>query len=101
MSSTTTRLNAMVDKLGALQAQIAGLRSIERELKDNLIASGFTEFDGDLFRATVAETSRNTVAWKKIATDLGASAQKIRANTKSTPVTAVKLVALPTVAKAA
>lgn len=48
-----------VDELGLLKAQIADLKAKEEVLKTELIAKGAGVYDGALYRASVAETSRS------------------------------------------
>lgn len=83
------------DQLGHIQAKIADLRSIERELKDAILASGEEVVEGDLFRASVSFSERTTVAWKKVAEFLGADRQSpiVVANTKRTLVETVRITA--------
>lgn len=50
-----------VDELGILKAQIADLTKKAEALKAELIASGVGEYDGALFRATVAEVKRSFI----------------------------------------
>jgi hypothetical protein len=87
------------DELGLIQAQIAELRKQEAEIKGEIFESGTVE--GDLYKATLIEAERTTVNWKKIAIDLGASPQKIRANSVTKDVVSVKVTALSTAAKRA
>jgi hypothetical protein len=89
------------DKLGEVQAEIAKLREFEKTLKGMIFNAGEKSVEGSLFRATVIEAERDTVNWKKIATDLEASAQRIRANTKTSTVTSIKVTALSTAARRA
>lgn len=50
-----------VDQLGLLKAQIADLTKQADTLKASLIARGVGGYDGALFRATVAEVSRDFI----------------------------------------
>ena len=52
---STVNLAAIVDELGELKAAIAELTEKEKELKTIIAASGYAEFDGELFRATVSK----------------------------------------------
>ena len=47
-------LAANVDKLGAINAQLAALNAKAREIKDKLIASGFGEIEGKQYRAVIS-----------------------------------------------
>lgn len=82
-----------VDQLGNLQAEIAALQTQEKSLKDELKAEGVGVIEGDLYDATVYDSERKTVAWKKIAEKLGATVQMIAGNTKATITTSVKITA--------
>ena len=88
-----------VDRLGRVQAEIAALREEEKQLKGELFDGA--ELDGDLFKACIVEAERTTTDWKKIAIDLGASLQKIRANSKTALVTSIKVTARSTAARRA
>ena len=87
----------LIDELGMVQAQIAELREMEKELKaqvkGELFASGQTSLEGELFRATYVSSMRKTVNWEKIARDLGATNRKIAANTKQTEVASLRMYA--------
>lgn len=89
-----------VDQLGAVQAQIAELRKVEAQLKSAVIFGG-EDTEGELFKATIVESERKVTDWKKIANDLGASAQKIRANTAISHVVSLRVVARSTAARKA
>ena len=85
-----------VDTLGALLAQIANLEkqaeAIKAELKDASTASnGSNVYEGSLFKATVIESNRNTVDWKKLAADIGINADVIAKYTKVSAVFSVKV----------
>ena len=89
----------VVDQLGGIQAQIAELRKIEKELKGHIFDQGSCE--GDLFKATVIEAERRTVDWKAVAQKLNPSHQLVRAHSKTTTVCTVKVTARSTAAKRA
>ena len=59
-------LAIIVDQLGAIKAQIASLEEAESALKARLVASGQTEIDGTLFRATVRQSERWTLDRKLV-----------------------------------
>ena len=90
-----------VDELGIVQAQIAELRAQEKELKGWILEQDQLgmETEGEFFKAIVIQANRVTTNWKKIATDLGASFQKIRANSKTTEVVTIKVTARSTTAQ--
>jgi hypothetical protein len=87
----TSNIGTLIDELGVLKAKIAELEAIETLLKDQLIAAGPGAYEGDFYRATVSESERNTLDMKAVRAKL--SSQFITANTKTTPVTTVKVVA--------
>lgn len=85
-----------IDTLGTLLAQIAELEkqaeAIKADLKDSATAPGGSNvFEGDLFKATVIEANRSTVDWKKLAADLGITAEQLAAYTKTAAVFSVKV----------
>jgi hypothetical protein len=88
-----------VDELGTIQAQIAELRIREKELKGAIFATGDTE--GDLFKASIIEAERRTVDWKAVANKLNPSHQLVRAHSKTTQVTSIKVTARSTAARRA
>jgi hypothetical protein len=85
-----------IDTLGALLAQIADLEAqaeaIKNDLKDAATAPGGSKvFEGSLFKATVSESNRSTVDWKKLAADLGIDAETLAKYSKTTAVFSVKV----------
>jgi hypothetical protein len=94
-----------IDELGMIKAQIAELRELEKQLsnkvKGEIFDSGEQAIEGDMYRACLTMSDRKVTDWKKIAMDLGASAQKIRANTKATGYSSLRVSARSTAAKAA
>ena len=88
-----------IDTLGALLAEIADLEkraeAIKDELKDAATAPGGSKvFEGTLFKATVSESNRSTVDWKKLAADLGIDAETLAKYTKTAAVFSVKVTSL-------
>jgi len=88
----------LVDQLGALKARIAELTEQEAELKQELIDSGYTEMEGDLFRATVStyDTEVRDGVFKALIEALvkkHTSSQYRRAHTQLRPKTVVRVVA--------
>jgi hypothetical protein len=84
-----------VDVLGALLAQIADLTAEADKIKDGLkdaatLPGGSKVFEGAMFRATVVESDRKTVDYKKMLKDLGVSADTVAKYTSTTAVFAVK-----------
>lgn len=85
----------MVDRLAALDAQLAALK-VERDA----IAEAFkikaggesAEFQGTEHLVTVFTVERDTVDWKAIAAKLEPSRQLVTAHTSTRPVTTLKVV---------
>jgi hypothetical protein len=88
---------SVADELGALLAQIASLTkqadSIKDQLKDVASSGGPTVVEGALFKCTYVESNRATTDWKKLAADLGISADKIAEYTSTTAVFSIKTTA--------
>lgn len=67
VSTTTSKpgrrndLASLVDRLGALKAQIATLCDEEKAIKEQLVDTRLPFVDGDLFRATIATSERTTL----------------------------------------
>jgi hypothetical protein len=85
-----------IDTLGALLAQIADLEAqadaIKADLKDAATApNGGKVFEGELFKATVIESNRSTVDWKKLSADLGITPEQLAQYTKVSAVFSVKV----------
>ena len=85
-----------VDTLGTLLAQIAELEAkaeaIKADLKDAAtLPNGSKMFEGALFKATVIESNRSTVDWKKLSADLGIDADTLAKYSKTTAVFSVKV----------
>ncbi len=98
MKDNNTTTAALVDELGTIRAQIAALQSDEKQMKARLVDLGEKHIDGDLFKATVVESNRNTVDWKAVAEKLNPSHQLIAAHTRKSVVTSVRTAAKPQVA---
>lgn len=85
----------IVDQLGNINAQIADLEEQKKVVRDQIIALGQSEVEGDLFRATVSNSERETrdQIFKNKIEELIAehlSPQFIRAHTDKTPITTVR-----------
>ena len=85
-----------IDTLGTLLAQIAELEAqataIKDVLKDAATAPGGSKsFEGSLFKATVIESNRSTIDWKRLAADLGITDEQLAAYTKTAAVFSVKV----------
>ena len=75
-------LQATVDQLAFIKAQIADLKAEEESLKKILIASGLSSIDGDLHSATISECSgREVTDWKAVALKFSPSRQLVKAHT--------------------
>ena len=87
-----------VDQLGLLLAQIADLTKQADAIKDDIkdvatLLNGDKVIAGNLFKATVVESNRNTVDYKKLCADLGVTSAQLATYTKVTAVYAVKVTA--------
>jgi hypothetical protein len=85
-----------IDTLGTLLAQIADLEAqataIKDDLKDAATAPGGSKvFEGGLFKATVVESNRSVIDWKRLAADLGITEEKLAGYTKTSAVFSVKV----------
>lgn len=90
---TENQLPAIVDRLGTLRAAEAELSQEIEALKGELILAGVPAIDGGLFRATVSHCpGRETVDWKALALELGATPGQVAAHTASgTPYSVVRV----------
>ena len=79
-----------IDRLGELLAQIAALESEANKIKAALKKSGPGAYEGDLFRATVSVSERESLDMEAVREKL--SPQFIRAHTRVTPVSTVRVV---------
>lgn len=84
-----TNLQTLVDDLGRLQAQIAELSAKEKAIKAALIAAGVGAYEGELFRASVSASERETLDMKAVREKL--TPQFMRAHTKVTQVNTVRV----------
>ena len=91
ITETTHNVTLAIDELGRLQARIADLRSQETALKDIVKSLGTGSYEGELFRATVSFTERETLDMTAVREKL--SPQFIRAHTNVTPVVTLKVTA--------
>jgi hypothetical protein len=87
---------SVIDTLGTLLAQIADLEAqaaaIKDDLKDSATApSGSKVFEGSMFKATVVESNRSVIDWKRLAADLNITEEQLAGYTKSTAVFSVKV----------
>jgi N-methylhydantoinase B/oxoprolinase/acetone carboxylase alpha subunit len=86
-----SNLTSAIDRLGNVKAQIAALKREEDELKAVLIENGPGAYEGETWRATVSQSDRETLDMDAVREKL--TPQFIRAHTRVTPVTTVRLVA--------
>ncbi len=63
-------LKANVDKLGALDAEIASLNKKAKEIKAKLIASGYDSIEGKLFKAVIVKKAGAVLFDAKMAKSL-------------------------------
>ena len=85
-----------VDQLGLLLAQIDELtvkaEKIKKEIKEvATLLNGDKVIAGNLFKATVVESNRNTVDYKALCAALGVTSEQLAKYTKITAVYAVKV----------
>lgn len=84
----------LADQLGEVKARIADLEERETEIRDALVKSGVDACDGELFRATVARHSQESVNWRAVVEGLKPSKEltrSIKRNTSSVERTCVKV----------
>ena len=87
-----------VDRLGFLLAEIDKLTKEAEQIKDDLkdaatLPDASREFVGNLFRALVVESNRNTTDYKKLIADLGIAQDVLAKYTKTSAVFSVKTTA--------
>jgi len=80
-----------VDQLGMLLASIDDLTKQAELLKNEIKNEGEGHYDGELFRACVSLSQRNTVDHKAVYKDLGISADLLAKYTKATAVITLKV----------
>jgi len=86
-----SNLTSAIDQLGIVKAQIAELQLRESDLKAVLILQGAGPHEGEMYRATVSISTRETLDMAACRKKL--SAQFIAAHTKVTDVTTIRVVA--------
>jgi hypothetical protein len=91
LQMANNNLKTAIDQLGIVKVQIAELELRETELKKILELQGAGAYEGDVFRATVSFSERETLDMKAVRNKL--SAQFIRSHTKCAKVTSVRVVA--------
>jgi hypothetical protein len=90
---------AIVDRLGALKAQLADLKETEEALRGELIARKVEAAEGELFRATVTEALRQSLDAEQIRSEMGE--RWITSHSKISVVTSVRVSARTGTRKAA
>ena len=85
------RIGNLVDELGRIRAQLADLKENESDIRDELLVSGITEAEGNLFRVVVVESDRKIIDWQKIAKLLKPSRQLISGNTRRSTSTSIRV----------
>ncbi len=88
----------IIDRLGQLAAMKADILAEEKALKATLAPGSY---EGELFRATVSVSERNTVNWKAVAEYLEPSRQLLTANTRRSETKTVRVSARNSVKVAA
>jgi hypothetical protein len=83
--------NLQIDRLGYLLAEIADLEKQAKAIKDALREAGDGAYEGEVFRATVSTSERETLDMAAVREHL--SRQFITANTKVTETQTVRVVA--------
>jgi hypothetical protein len=86
-----SNLASTIDRLGIIKAQMAELATEEKALKAVIIDHGPGAYEGDIFRATVSTSERETLDMAAVRAKL--SPQFITAHTSVTEVTMVRVVA--------
>lgn len=80
-----------VDQLGMLLASIDDLSKQAEMLKNEIKNEGEGYYDGELFRACVSMSQRNTIDHKAVYKDLNISAELLAKYTKPTAVITLKV----------
>lgn len=81
----------IVDRIGALKAQMAPLEKQLKKLQDELKARGDGRYEGELYDATVFTSQRDKLDFDAVRAKL--SRQFLLANTSQTEVVTVKVTA--------
>jgi len=84
---------ADLDKLGILLAQIAELEEQAEVIKNAFKNAGEGKYEGNLYKATVSLSQRNTVDYKSLVADLGISEHTLSKYTKTTASIAIRVTA--------
>ena len=79
--TTLKQLKTSTDQLGKLRAMIKRLKATEKELKVDMIESGYEFIAGSKYEASIEKITRSRVDWQEIAVKAGATKRLINANT--------------------
>ena len=82
--------NNVPDQLGLVNAQIAELQKLQKELKAWVVTHG-EPISGDFYNATPVFQDRDVTDWKAVAAKLQPSRQLIAAHTKHTATVSVRV----------
>lgn len=75
-------INAAVDRLAVIKAEVARLTAEEKELKTHLIDTGLDVIEGTLHRVAISHCAgRESIDWQAIASKFNPSRQLITAHT--------------------
>lgn len=83
-----TNLSTLIDQLGAIKAQIAGLEAQEKALKTALQDLEPGKHTGEKYELTISDSERNTLDMEAVRAKL--SPQFIAAHTRTTTVRAIR-----------
>jgi hypothetical protein len=86
----THNVTLAIDEIGRVDARIADLKKTRDNLADIIKSLGAGSYDGELFRATVSVSDRETLDMKAVREKL--SPQFISAHTNVTTVVALRVV---------
>lgn len=89
----------LVDRLGALKAELCGLQAQEKALRDELIRRGSSSLDGAVYSATITQAVRWTLDTGAVRSKMGADWYD--AHCRQSVVTTVAVKARPVVAQLA
>lgn len=91
MAKAKINISAIVDQLGMLKAQQADLKVKADALIEQLKATGRTEIEGSVFRATISTATRETLDSRKVRAVL--TAKQLKAVTVESEVVTLKIAA--------
>lgn len=86
-------LAALTDEIGSIRSEIKRLQAIDKQLTEQLKASGAGKHQGAIYKSTVYPVEeKETVNWKAVAMHFEPSRQLITAHTTKTPASLSALV---------